>query len=317
VDNLRRVAAEQIAAPLAPSNDDGDWLRTVVVMGAVEAAANPRHLPGVDSAHDLRRIYVIEKRRAGQQDTFAALLALDMACVDRDGWNFRMAHCAYVAQVLAADGAGWAKKLLGKQKEIRGRAHAYDRRKVAVESVLGDDPAKNEARWQKQCKAMQPVWEVDRGVFAIGPRSMLVGIPGLSAAVSAVEPPPKGDYVFSGRCELGPGNAEHNFRIETGWDGKTLVGVTFDDTAVSIAVWQREAGKWADKDVNKVGVAGRPFDFRVEVTATEVRAFVDGMPRCSWKHGGRELHSVWSLGADDRVVWLEGLKIEPLVLAKK
>ena len=319
LDDLRRVAAEQVVSPLAPSNDDQDWLRTVVVMGAVEAASNPRHLPGVDSAHDLRRTYVVDSRREGKQDTFEYLLRLDMTCVDRPGWDVRMAYCAYVAQVLAADESGWAKKLLGKQRELKGHVRAFDRRKVAVESVLGDDAAKNEARWQKQCKAMQPVWEMRSGTWVIGPkRSMLAGTESMSAVVSSVEPPPPGDYVISGRCELGVGDPQSDFRVEFGWDQKSLVGVFFKQDEVSIWIWPTASNRWIAKAQSKIeSVADKPFDFRVEVTATEIRAFVDGTQRTVWAHGGREVHVHWGIGGNDRVVWLEGLKVGPLVPAKK
>jgi hypothetical protein len=318
IDDLRRVAAEQVVAPLAPSNDDQDWLRTVVVMGAVEAAANPRHLPGVDSAHDRRRYHVAASRRDGEHDTFESLLAVDMTCVERWQWDNRMAWCAWVAQVLATEN-GWAKKLLGKQRELKGHVHAYDRRKVAVESVLGNDAAKNEARWQKVCKAIQPVWATRSGVWMIGPqRSMLVGTKVLPATVDAVELPPKGDYVISGRCEFGAGNPESDFRVEIGWDGQSLVGANFHPEGVTISVWQQDKEKWDEKGHRDIALGvGKPFGFRVEVTAAEVRAIVDGAPPVVWAYGGREMHTQWSFSCNDRVVWLEGLKIEPLPPAKK
>jgi hypothetical protein len=47
IENLRMVAAEQVVASVTPASDEGDWLRRVVVMGAVEAASNPKGEYGV------------------------------------------------------------------------------------------------------------------------------------------------------------------------------------------------------------------------------------------------------------------------------
>jgi MoxR-like ATPase len=78
-----------VITPLVPANDEAGWLRQVVVMGAIEAATNPRHEPGVDSSHDARRSYLVRRRTANEPFPFEPLLNLETSSVERRDWDFR------------------------------------------------------------------------------------------------------------------------------------------------------------------------------------------------------------------------------------
>lgn len=318
IENLRMVAAEQVVASVAPASDEGDWLRRVVVMGAVETASNPKGLYGVDAAFDTRRAWVPCRIDVNSMLPLESLLRLDMACIDRDGWDHQVGYCAVVAGYLSSSSAGWAKKLLGKQKELKGHVHAYERRKQAVESVIGADWKKNEDRFLKACKAINPQW-VLRGpecVFS-SPRWMLAGTRRDPALLNADEPPPAGDYVISARCQFGVGDESQGIRIEFGWDDSSLVAAMFHPRSASISLWEQSTGKWKDLVEQRVKLPqDEPFDVKVEVTAKMVRILVGEQQVGEWAPGSRELHRLWGIGVNERVVWVEGLRIAPLVPQK-
>jgi hypothetical protein len=318
IENLRMVAAEQVVASVTPASDEGDWLRRVVVMGAVEAASNPKGEYGVDVAFDTRRTWVPPRLEVNSMATLDSLLQIDMACIDRDGWNTRVDYCTVVADYLSHTSSGWAKKLLGKQRELKGRVQAYDRRKQAVESVIGADWKKNEERFLKACKAMKPLWgqRVPECVLS-SPRFLLAGTKRDSALLSAVEPPPPGDYVISARCQFGAGDESQGMRIEFGWDDSSLVAAMFHPRSASISLWEQSTGKWKDLVEQRVKLPqDEPFDVKVEVTAKMVRIFVGEQQVGEWAPGGRELHRLWGIGVNERVVWVEGPRIAPLVPQK-
>lgn len=318
LEALRFVAAEQAVLPFVPGTDEDGWLRYVVVMGAVELAANPKHLDGVDAGHDNRRAVLIFGLRAGHVTTFDSYIGMKGLAASREAWEAHQSRWALTAHLLSSE-PNWAKKLLGKQRELKGHVHAYDRRKVAVESVLGSDWKKIEARWTKLCSANKPTYQVHGPEFRPGgPRLLLVGSERETCLAMACEPPPAGDYVVSGTCEFGPVGKEGEFRIELGWDSESLVAVHLQPGYVGVHTWSEKDG-WSVKADRRLPslVVGKPFAFRIEVTSQELRVAIDGEWACAWPHGGRETHGACSLVTNSRLVWLQDVRIEPLAAAKK
>lgn len=321
VEELRRVAAEQHIAPLVPEWDTTGWVRTVAVMGAVEAASNPRHEPGVDAMHDGRRVGLVGMRLEGNQNSLRSMCAFDMDWKDRRSWDVGHQFCAHVAQLLASE-SGWAKKLFRRPRD-KVTGPDVDRRQAALKAVLGNDWEKVEKRWSSLLQSMQPVWSPNEALWAPGrPRSLLVGPVEGVASVRAVEPPPVGDYVISGRCELGAGPADMEFRVEFGWDrvqdDASIVGVLFEPAGIGINVFSYAKNKWLSMAAGeRAAPEKKPFAFRIEITSAEIRVAIDGLPAATWRHGGRETHGVWGFATTNRVVWIDEIRIEPLPAAKK
>lgn len=321
LDRLRWVVAEQAIAPLVPANDEGGWLRTIAVVGAVEAASNPEQEPGVDIAFDARRLLLYYKLQAKEVLTLDSLLAMDMACADRAAWDFTLACCTVAAQHLGTSGSGWARKLLGKQRESKGQTTPYRRRKQAVEGVLGTDWTKTEERFRRTYQSIAPLWEVTDPLFVPGPkRSLLLGTPTVSAMVTGVAPPPAGDYVIHGRAQYDADAdaREVVFRIEVGYGGKEMLGAHFSIDETRIATWSDAKNQWLHKVVfDTERPLGQPFEFRVEVTKTELRVLVPGTAPLVYAHGGVETHTLWRFASRGGILWLDPIRIEPLVTPKK
>ena len=340
LDSLRFVAAERAVRIVVPDPDEANWMRHLIVMGAIEQTTNPRHQDGVDGDHDRRRAHLVDVRLRGRNNPFESYLLMQDVPANADDWEFRLSMLAQAAQLLASE-PNWVKKLLAKPREPKGKppapapahAHAHDtrpapspallRRKAAVENVLGDDWSKIEPRWIKMARAVAPRFAKRQGEWRPdGARWLLVGTTEATAVAAACEPPPDGDYVIRGSCEFGPDKkyTEHEeFRIEFGWDEKSLVAVHLQPRKVTIATWHEDGKLWKnvqDQLLPELEV-GAPFQFRIEVTGQEVRVAIGGQPACTWSHGGRQTHTGVSLATNSRLVWLQDVKIEPLGPVKK
>ncbi len=345
LDSLRFVAAERAVRICVPDPDEANWLRHLIVMGAIELTTNPKHQPGIDGDHDRRREHLAEMQRRNRHNPFEGYLVPEDVPANATDWEFRLSLLAQAAQLLSSE-PNWVRKLLAKPREPKAKAatpapapahshgHGHDhgtqpgpspaylRRKAAIGNVLGADWHKIEVRWSKMAKAVAPRFAKRQGEWQpAGGRWLLVGTTETTARVDCCEPPPDGDYVIRGSCEFGPVKVPANYgelRIEFGWDEKSLVAVFLQPRNVTIATWSEEPG-WHDEHSQHLPQleVGAPFQFRIEVTSQEVRVAIDGEPACTWSHGGRQTHVRVDLATNSRLVWLQDVQVEPLVPAKK
>jgi hypothetical protein len=341
LDSLRFVAAERAVRICVPDPDEANWMRHLIVMGAIELTTNPRHLPGIDGDHDRRRAYLAEMQRRNRHNPLEGYLLMEDIPANAADWEFRLSQLAQAAQLLSSE-PNWVRKLLAKPREPKAKAappapahahghnheaqpgpsQAFLRRRAAIMNVLGPDWHKIEVRWSKMAKTVAPRFTKRQGEWQpAGARWLLVGTTEASAVVDTCESPPRGDYVIRGTCEFGPVKEPANygeFRIEFGWDEKTLVGVYLQPRNVTIATWSKERD-WHDEHSQHLPEleVGPPFEFRIEVTSQEVRVAIGGAMVCSWSHGGRQTHTGVTLATNSRLVWLQDVQVEPLAPVKK
>lgn len=314
VDLLLRVAAEQVVKPLLPGSEVDDWLECVLVHGAVEAAANPEHRPGVDAAYDKRRMEIIYRRVEGRTLTLEDALQVDLKARERTDWDFARNCCAIVAQAMAEVSPRWPRKLLRKPKKPKPPFDDFELRRAAASAVFGRNFTKAGLRFAGVIRGIEPVWDLRSPLFVPrGETCVLAGTRDTPARVQAGAPPPAGDYVIASKVEML--GAQLSFRVWFGWDGKTEVGVLLWPGQVAISVWDSEARKWLQQahEFSKDEAGwGKEYDLRIEVTATEVRVAIDGVRQVAWQHGGREVHAYWGMSVNEGLVNLTGLGIAPL-----
>lgn len=316
-DLLRQVAAEQAVRPLIDDTVDGHWLRDTLVFGIVGTLVNPRHKPNTDSCDDERRQEAVGQG-IGNRIGLADLTRRREPTADRGYWLMRQAGLAVLAQHLASIDASWARKLLRAPKPRRPRDPHANALMLRLEEVVGSDWPKAEARFSKTCADLQPLWDTRAPLWQIGPeRSLLAGTAQLAATIWSLVPVPKGDYAISGSFEAAVFGDKPDFRLQLGWDGKTLVGAYIWPDGARIDVWDSTVQKWLDGPRQPFQwTVGVRVPFRVEVDGKEVRLMV-GEQRLAWPHAGRELHTNWGCAANDIVVFVRDLRIEPLPPARR
>lgn len=308
-------AAQLAAAQYAPFAIDDPWLGEVFSYAVLEAIVNPRHEFGLDPAYDTRR-YKVAYRLAERQPVLLHPTILDFdpgttrASFDED----EAAKCL-LARMLAMSGKGWAKKLFTKpNKKLTARAEI---RSAAVDRALGTDWLKTESLFAKHCQSIRPVWRETRPMASYRDQRLLcVGTQEHSMQFEANEmPPAKGDYRVVGKFELLP-CGEDSFRLQLDWTEKSMIGVFIGVGKYSIEKWL-PGNEWQKLAEGKLPVFPRKkFEAAVEV-GTNVRLLIDGQELATWNPGDRTMRGRWSFGVNDCVVWVENLRLEPVVAGKK
>ncbi|MFO1077432.1 MAG: hypothetical protein U1E73_06875 [Planctomycetota bacterium] len=308
---LLHVAAEQIVAPVVPKDDDG-WCRLVLVMAAIEAATNPEHRLVVDTEFDRRRGQIAHLRMLQVDVSLESFLSPDLTGNDAAYKRFAETQCALVGQLLATGPANWASQLMTKLAQPT-KKDRVSRRHDVVAAILGKDWKSAQSRFEALCDTMHPMWQVERPCVDVGrERTLLAATGDVSACIRFQPERREGPFTIHGKAELGPG-ATQPMHVTLGWDGKTMVGVTFGEGRATIGLWRESDKQWHVESRADVPIAtGKPFAFAVEVTATEVRALVDGALACTWPHTGYSVQFLHFLEVWNRIVWVQDLVIEDL-----
>lgn len=312
-EGLLRVAAKMVIEPKIPDSVIDEWVKWILVMGAVESFTNPEHEDGVDWAHDFRRQTVAAMRGRGEHETLLGITRYAVKVTQRHEWDWLMCHSALVAQTMATVEPRWARKLLARHRPPRDLRGDLPLRDVAIAAVFGKKMDKATLAFGRIWAAANPQFAHRAGVWNIGAkRSLLVGSREDAASLLNARPLPAGDYAVAGRMELGPGR-ENYVRIAFAFDGGSTLAAHFEVNAAGVSEWSHAQGRWSQQATVELPLARDvPFEFRVEVTGSEVRLVVDGTKVCLWRHGGRNVHEFVAIEVNDRVVWLTDLRIEPL-----
>ena len=206
------------------------------------------------------------------------------------------------------------RKFVGKPK--KSGASDADARIAAVEAVFGTDLDKLDARFTKLCNGVKPKWLVLQPELVLRKkRWLLVG--GLKAATVSLADlrPPRGDYAVRGKFTMEPLGAAQ-LRIQLDWDQKSLVAVSFFPDRVVLALAD-EKGKPTDIATYAAPIElGKAFEVSLEVAGPDLRIVVDDNVLTTWRHG-RGMHGEWGITTGDTLVWIDGLRAEPLPKPKK
>ncbi|MEO6593617.1 MAG: hypothetical protein ABIP94_02565 [Planctomycetota bacterium] len=307
--------AQLAAAQHSSAAIEDPWLAEVFAYAVLEGMINPKHEFGLEPAYDTRRLVIYhdyEQRRP--RELRGTILDFSVATTKQEVELQEEKKCL-MAQMMAATGGSWAKKLLGSTpKKDTPRAVL---RNDSVDSVLGSKWPRIESQFTKMCQKIKPVWRESSPMAALRDgRLLVVGDPDHAAQFHALKPPPAGGYAIRGTFEVKP-CGEDSFRLQVDWDEQSMIGCFFGVGRVRVERWNIGDGKWDKLAEGKAPItAGVPFEGAVEVGAT-VRVLVGGNEYCNWEPGDRKMHGLWSFGTNDCVVLVEKLRIEPLVAGKK
>jgi hypothetical protein len=302
-------AAQLSAAQYAPAAVKDPWLAEVFGYGVLETIVNPDHKFGLEPAYDTRRSFYFQLLEERQPPLLKSMV-LDYAVpkTRREHDDEEERKCT-MAQMMAATGPGWAKKLLAKTtRKVTARV---DTRFAAIESVLGTDWVKTESLFSKMGQNVRPVWKENLPMTTVrGNRLMMVGNDDHTASFHAVQLPKKGaDYALRGTFELQPCGDE-SCRLQLDWDEKSMIGVFFLPGKFQVKRWA-VGGDWEMlKEGNAPIVAKKPFEAAVEVGKTQIRVLVGGVEAGTWACGERGMHGRWLMAVNDCVVFIENLRIE-------
>ncbi|HEX5052659.1 MAG TPA: hypothetical protein VFZ65_12860 [Planctomycetota bacterium] len=307
-------SAQLAAAAHSNAAIEDPWLAEVFGYAVLEGLVNPKQEFGIEPAYDTRRMllhYDFEQRNP--RELHGTILDFDEPKTPRESEAQEENKCI-MAQMMAASGGTWAKKLLGSTAK-KGSPRVVTR-VDAVEKVLGTKWLRTESLFAKLCQKVKPVWRESAPMAALrGDRLLVVGDPDRAAQFHALLPPPDGAYAIRGRFEVKP-CGEDSFRLQIDWDEKSMIGCWFGVGRVRVERWNI-GGDWEQLAEGKAPIlAGVPFEGAVEVGDT-VRVLVDGHEYCAWERGDRKMHGLWSFGVNDCVTFVEKLRIEPLHAAKK
>ncbi|HEU4420301.1 MAG TPA: hypothetical protein VFT55_15295 [Planctomycetota bacterium] len=302
-------AAQLSVAQFAPTAVKDPWLAEVVGYGVLESIVNPGHKFGLEPAYDTRRSFyfqLLEDRQPPQLKSM--VLDFEVPATRRDHDDEEERKCT-MAQMMAATGPGWAKKLLAKTK--RKVTARVDTRFAAIESVLGTDWVKIESLFSKLGQNVKPVWKENLPMTALrGTRLLMAGNDNHTASFHAVQLPKKGsDYTVRATFELHP-CGDDSCRLQLDWDEKSMIGVFFGPGKFQVKRWAT-GGDWQMLKEGKAPiVAKQPFEAAVEVGKTQLRVLVGGAEVGTWPCGERGMHGRWLMAVNDCVVWIENLRIE-------
>ncbi|MCA8949205.1 MAG: hypothetical protein KDE27_06870 [Planctomycetes bacterium] len=313
VQDLLWVAADLVIEPLVPRGDTDDWMRWLLVIGAIEQATNPKRDYGVDPYFDSRRGGFV---RAAPERRYR-LLDLQMPPLDKaggDNWQWSIGCLAVLSQLLESADRRWARKVLkAKFRMIDGHDATGHWRYSAISAVLGGNPGKNGERLDELFAGMTCEWQI-RGPLCQrdGKRLLLAGGGDRRAAIDAARPLPAGDFFIAGRFELGPGS-DRPLRIVFGRDEGGNVAVDVDEKKAWIGTWSQADEKWIRRaEAERSQPGSGPTEVRIEVVGPTLRVLLDGTEACSWLHDGRELRGRAALEVFERIVWVEDLRFGPL-----
>jgi hypothetical protein len=302
-------AAQLSAAQFAPAAVKDPWLAEVFGYAVLESIVNPGHKFGLEPAYDTRRSFyfqLLEERQPPQLKSM--VLDFEVPATRRDHDDEEERKCT-MAQMMAATGPDWAKKLL--TKTTRKATARVDTRFAAIESVLGSNWVKTESLFSKLGQNVKPVWKENLPMTTVrGKRLMMVGNDDHTASFHAVQLPKKGsDYTLRGTFELQP-CGDDSCRLQLDWDEKSMIGVFFRPGKYQVKRWAT-GGDWEMlKEGNAPIVPKQPFEAAVEVGKTQVRVLIGGAEVGTWPCGDRGMHGRWLMAVNDCVVFIENLHIE-------
>jgi hypothetical protein len=316
-EGLLWIAAQQVIAPCVAETDIAMWVEFALVIGAVEAVTNPTRAAGRDAAFDARRAAIAGWRNHTEGVSLARLVE----CADKqpdtaEKWRWFASSLAVVAQAMAVADARWASRLLEKHKLAKGQTGRPALQRAVAKKVFGKDWRAAERVFEQVMADTTPTWVVGAPLWQPGtPRSLLVGtatdVAGIELGAGHI---PAGGFAIVGRLELGPRGKGVEPTVRFGfWTGDEMVAnVAYQEMTAWIGVWEPKTERW-DQKGQAVGFAGgRPFGFRIEVTADELRQVLDGEQVGTRRHGGRLACDRVTCEVNDRIVWIDELRIEPL-----
>ena len=296
------VATRHSAAAVADP-----WLAEVFAWGVLEEMVNPQHRFGVDPAYDTRRQPLVRKLDARDALVLKGTILDFEVAPTREAAEEDDGHQCLLARTMAAHHKDWAKRLLDKpSKKAGSRAEI---RTAAVERALGNNWIKTDALFTKLHQQAQPLFQLTAPMAASRDGKLLcAGAPERSMQFQSVVLPPAGDYAVRGRFTIQP-CGDDAFRIQLDWNQKSMVGFFFAVGKWSIESWE-VGGDWKTLASGKAPIHRNvPFDAAVEV-GKNVRMLVSGAEIAAWEPGDRTMRGRWSVGVNDCVVTIEGLRCE-------
>lgn len=302
-------AAQLVAAQHARIAVEEPWLAEVFAYAVRESIVHPKRAFGREPDFDSRRLLLHHDLAQGKLRELRGSYMDFSTPTTKQQFDAQEESKCLMAQMMADSGKGWAKKLLPSSCKDEGKPRAIVRTN-AVERVLGTNWTKIESHFSELCMKVAPVWRAAGPMAAATDGGMLVvGTQDTPASFSALAPPPGDRYAILAKCKLAP-CASDSFRIQLDWNEASMIGCFFGVGAVSVERWEVGTSSWTPLAKGKAPiVAGQPFELAVEVGPT-VRLSVDGHEYAQWDRGDRTMQGLWSVGVNDCVVWIDGLRIE-------
>jgi hypothetical protein len=308
-DHLVVSAVQSLVMQQFPTAKQDPWLAEIVAWGLLEVLRNPTGRFGADPGFDSRRSRRFRlPRQASQLEDWP--YAKDPST--RDALDQRIEGCCMIAQLGAAAGGTWAKRLLTAAPKGKKPHDQLARRLAALAAGLGADEKKRGEKWSALLGSLKPAYQISSGdVAKVGERLLLVGGDEIPTVLTGIQPLPAGDYAIRGRFEVGGTPVES--RIQLDWDQETLLGVFFGADVAFLSRWDAAAARWHDllkkPAVIRVGV---PVELSVEVRGRELVVLVDGVECLRHETGSRTMHHEWSVAIHETVLWAENLRVEAL-----
>lgn len=308
---LQRCAVQAVVLQSSEAARQDPWLAELIGFGVAESLTNPKLADGVDPLFDWRRGWL-----AGQADDDRAgsliRLVLDTEQT-KDAAEARGQRnlSAVVAQAMAGASSSWPRKLLGKSTKTLG---LLPYRLAVFEGVFGKDRDKMQAQWRATCKAVHPVWTCFGSVASRDGGLLLVGGTTLSW-ISQIASLPPSDYAVCGTFRIDP-TGLGNVRIELDWDQSSLVGVWCRADEVAVERWLGK-GDWEKPlfEGRAPVKLGTPFELRIEV-GNPLRVRIGGNLVAEVPVPGRTWRGTWKVAANDSIVHIANLRVEPLPTAR-
>jgi hypothetical protein len=312
VQSLLQVGALALARTVSETARHDGWLAEVFAVGVAEASTNGKLASGVDPAFDARRERLAALTAAGQGPKLQDLVAATTLPRNAEQVAERAATTAVIAQLMAGTGTGWAKKLLARPGKVQG---LLPDRLALVESVLGKDWVKTEARFATLLASLRPRWQIDGPMVAVrGNQLVLAGTASDSCSLRWVPEPPPGGYAVRGTFRIAAAGTKQ-FRVQLDWDGTSLLGVFFQPGRVTLEQWSPDQ-PWKVLETGEAAIeADTPFAVAIEVDGG-LRVLVDGKVALT-ATPGRSMRGMASVAANDTVVFAEQLRLEPIAPPKK
>lgn len=309
--SLMQCAARLLAASQSPTAVADPWLAEIVGFGVLENLTNPGGACGVEPHFDSRRVWhALTTRGHANMELKPRLIDLALP-KDRSDYEIRIERSAVVAQLLAREGAGWARKLLVKPPKDLGVA--ANRLRV-FEAAMGKDWNKTEAKWASLRSSMQPKYQPQNQVRST-PKGIELAGDETTAVLGSSTDMPGTACVIRGTAILTGDDAA--LRVELDWDGESLLAVWLEKGECSFSEWHKK-GSWQQRSAKtKAAIpVGVPFDFRVTVDS-EVAVAIDGLAVASTPRGSRQMKGLWQLAANETIATVRDVRLEPLPAAKK
>ncbi len=310
--SLQRCGVEMAALQAADHVQQDPFLAQVVAFGVLDAANNPAGKYGVDPSFDDRRSAYADHHRKGNASLFDSIVRDLTPTVKRDQLAMRHEKATLTAQLCATTGASWARRLLAKQQKPLA---VLPTRQALFTSILGKDDAKTEHRFSSLLATLKPVWKwTNPGIGARGGKIVLAAGKD-SIEFRAFAPPPTGPFAVRGKARL-QATPKGSLRIALGEAEQLQWNASLESDGVSLHVWDKAKSKWQQVKYVERPLGDREFELSVEFDGN-VRVLVDGALVVEAPRDGRDVHGVLVVGFTEALVFLDGLRCEPLGVAKK